>query len=366
MVQFAGLINFNGKGLIQLSSLSNLTDTAAIQISLLNNGDETGTQLGLMNNSNLAKYIQIGAFNRSALQTGLSIGLVNDAENLNGIQLGLFNVARNSPVPFTILFNMHTGHDGPRKTGYIDAGWTPFQFALYMPGQIFSESTAVHGLRINAFYGTSRSVNGLDLGFLNFSGAVNGLQIGAGHVVNGDFSGLQLGLTSVNTGDVHGISLNPLVAYTEGSMNGFSLSLVAWTAGPVRGMQLGFLLNRMEESSFPQIGGTNMARKAPVQIGWIGNFSEFNTPIGQIAPLANINLKDSGIQLSAAVNHARIVPSLQIAGFVNSSYYSAVQISGLYNHAANRKLVAAFSGIKSNTGQGRNQSIGLRFRPCII
>ncbi|MEQ8352326.1 MAG: hypothetical protein RH862_12625 [Leptospiraceae bacterium] len=359
--QFAGLINVNGKGSVQISSLSNLSESADLQFSLLNNGDQIGTQLGLMNNTNLSKCIQLGVFNRSELQTGLSIGLVNDAENLNGFQIGLFNIARNAPIPFTLIFNMHSGHDGPRKTGYIDTSWTPFQLALYMPGQLFVEDSSVHGLRLNVFYGVSKNINGLDVGFLNFSGPINGIQLGAGHVVNGDVQGIQAGLTAVTTGSFRGLSINPLVAYTEGDVTGLSISLGSWTEGSVQGLQLGLVVNRLESSSFPQIGGLNVSREVPLQIGWLGNFAEFTTPMGQFSPLVNINMQDSAMQLSGFMNQARIVPAIQLAGLWNNTSYAPIQIGGLYNQANMGSWLQISLG--SNRVLGRNVANDSDFNP---
>jgi len=57
-------------------------------------------------------------------------------------------------------------------------GWTPYQFALWNPVQIFGKTRDVYGLRTSIFYGKNRDVYGLDISlFTNSSRNVYGISI---------------------------------------------------------------------------------------------------------------------------------------------------------------------------------------------
>lgn len=71
---------------------------------------------------------------------------------------------------------------------------TGLQLSLVTPVQIFPESFAVSGLRINLIFGRNRALRGLDLGTVNeITERVEGMQLGVSNLA-GDVTGLQLGL----------------------------------------------------------------------------------------------------------------------------------------------------------------------------
>ncbi len=81
-----------------------------------------------------------------------------------------------------------------RSASGMDLGpATGLQLALIAPVQIFPDSYAVSGLRLNLIYGRNRALRGLDLGFFNeVAEGVEGLQLGLGNLA-GNLSGLQIG-----------------------------------------------------------------------------------------------------------------------------------------------------------------------------
>ena len=350
-LQLAAGLNRGKNVSLQASLLFNMAEDSAWQVAALNHGSRASIQLGFMNNADLSRFLQLGALNRSELQTGLAIGLVNDAKHLNGFQIGLFNVARNAPIPFLPFFNWYGGETDYTRTGYLDAAWTPIQLSIYMPGQLFGQSTAVRGLRLNLFYGVSSDVKGLDIGLLNWSGSTTGVQAGPGNVNIGDFRGLQLGLTSLTTGTSSGIMIHPLVQYTEGDVSGFALSGAAWTNGDVHGMQLGLIINQLKNTPFPQIGGANVALSAPFQIGWVSNFSEESVPLGQISVFANYTGMDAPYQIALGGNHVNQA-RFQVSGLYSISRQTDIQLSGLFNGSSYTSILQ-IAGI-SNVIRGRS------------
>ena len=353
-IQLAGIMNTSADSCLQIGILTNQSENNGLQLGLLNNAEHGRIQIGAMNNFSEGAGLQLGVLNRSDAMIGSMVGLVNDAENLNGFQIGLFNVVRSGRFPFTLLINYHSGERGSVRTGYFHSDWSPFQFALYMPGQVFDESTEIYGLRINLGYSGAKSVNGLDIGLLNWSGKERGVQLGLGNVVTESTSGVQFGLTSVNLGDLNGLAINPLVGITEGNLNGIQIGTVLWTEKEAHGFQLGLLLNKAERTFIPQIGGVNVARQAPAQFAWFGNYAEQDMAGPQISGFANITSGSIPFQLSAGGNQAGDVAWLQFGGLYNVSDRSPVQLAGLANSASSGSYLQ-LAGLGNYSGYGANR-----------
>ena len=75
----------------------------------------------------------------------------------------------------------------------------PIQVSIFTPAQLVPEEDGVRGLRLNLIYGRNKSVQGIDVGFVNrlTSGQSRGLQIGLVGMVDVDFCGAQLNVFNV-------------------------------------------------------------------------------------------------------------------------------------------------------------------------
>jgi len=203
-------------------------------------------------------------------------------------------------------------------------GWSPIQLSLVNPAQVFAASKRIIGLRLNAVYGVNDTVFGVDvglagrarsivgiqanafnqsgelrlfssspspvagvqLGVVNLSLGLHGVQLGAANI--GDVVGVQLGVT--NMGGAVGLRVGVLhLGATRGWELGVIniddeivgvrtgvLNLVRRT-GNVRGLDLGFfnhagrvtgvqvgVFNYCEEIRGFQLGLFNMIRRSRV------------------------------------------------------------------------------------------------------
>ncbi len=332
LVQFAGIVNVNERAGAQVAAGGNLAGDARLQLAGFNRAQSADVQVGLLNLADESRLAQVGLFNRSLSTRGFMLGLVNESHELLGLQVGLLNIAKNARLPVTLLFNFNYDEREVRSsTGFVPASWTPFQFAFYAPGQVFTRETPVLGLRLSLLYGRNATVFGLDVGLVNRSEQARGFAVGGLNVVEGDFVGAQLGLAGYVEGDATGALVGPLLQFTGGTLRGFALGAVVFTGGDVRGLQLGVLFNGAGRSLLPQFSlGANVAQSAPLQLSGLGNYSEE---------------KIIGPQISVGVNYARGAFA-QVGGLGNYSDEDVVgfQVGGLFNRARFVPLQIALGG----------------------
>lgn len=114
----------------------------------------------------------------------------------------------------------------------------PVQLALFTPVQIFPETDAITGIRLNLLYGRNTSVSGLDLGLINHTttGASVGLQYGLVNLVDSGFTGWQDSAVNLVRGDFKGLQTG-LVNHAHYA-EGLQLGLVNY-AESMHGLQIG-------------------------------------------------------------------------------------------------------------------------------
>jgi hypothetical protein len=118
-------------------------------------------------------------------------------------------------------------------------GVWPFQLALITPVQVPSEETSIHGIRINAIYGTSENVIGFDFGLVNRTrGDMKGLGFGFANIVDGDASAWQFGVINYVGGQNVGLQTG-FYNHSE-KMRGFQFGAINWTRS-LHGLQIGVL-----------------------------------------------------------------------------------------------------------------------------
>jgi hypothetical protein len=123
----------------------------------------------------------------------------------------------------------------------IPAPFTPFQLAIF-PGwwQVFSEPTAVYGVRVSAVYGIQSKVWGLDTGLFNETESMIGIGTGISNIVRENGMGIQL--AAFNS--------------VEADFTGLQTSLANVVGGQIMGLQVGFV-NIAEAGTGLQIGFLN-------------------------------------------------------------------------------------------------------------
>ncbi|MFW6152171.1 MAG: LA_2272 family surface repeat-containing protein [Verrucomicrobiota bacterium] len=239
-------------------------------------------------------------------------------------------------------------------------GWTPFQFAVWHPIQLFNEDTDVYGARTSLFYGKNRDVYGLDLslfankarnvygvsilvfgnelyhGFLPFdnwhhdatdTGNVTGIQIGGG--LGGaigilmpypiiyyaglttharDMTGLQLSLFGSRARRLKGLQVAGLITVADEQANGMQFSLLSNKAGGDGACwQIALGLNETGE----EYRGMKLALMA--------NYADGDYSGIQMFPLVGniVRGKSTGIHLSMLHNRSESFRGLQLSGLFN-------------------------------------------------
>jgi len=136
----------------------------------------------------------------------------------------------------------------------------PVQLALFNPIQIFSENTAITGLRLNLIYGKNTKVSGLDLGLINHSttGVSKGVQFGLVGIVEADFLGWQDNGINITKGRFEGFQWG-MVNY-GGSVSGVQLGVVNYGSS-VSGVQIGLVNYAANMNKGLQIGLINIIRQ---------------------------------------------------------------------------------------------------------
>jgi len=126
----------------------------------------------------------------------------------------------------------------------------PIQLSLLTPIQIFPESDAITGLRLNLLYGRNTTVIGLDLGLVNHttSGLSKGLQHGLVNLVDSDFIGWHLGSVNFVKGNIEGLQM-AVINHAQ-NVNGVQLGLINY-ARNMKGLQIGLINIIGQGGQFP-------------------------------------------------------------------------------------------------------------------
>jgi hypothetical protein len=134
---------------------------------------------------------------------------------------------------------------------------TGLQLSLVTPVQIFPETFAVSGLRINLIFGRNRALRGLDLGTVNeVTERVEGVQL-IGVNLAGDLAGLQIGLfNSAATSEAGCCQLGAINILRGEDSQGTMLGLFNQADG-LRGFQFG-LINICNTLDGCQLGVINI------------------------------------------------------------------------------------------------------------
>lgn len=127
----------------------------------------------------------------------------------------------------------------------IHAEERPVQVALFTPIQVFPETDAVSGVRLNLLYGRNAYITGVDVGLIN-------------DTTQGISKGWQVGLVGWSRSDFVGWQDNS-VNVVKGNFEGFQLGIVNH-ANFAKGFQLG-LVNYVESMNGLQIGLVNVIRR---------------------------------------------------------------------------------------------------------
>lgn len=179
-------------------------------------------------------------------------------------------------------------------------GWTPFQFSIYKPVQLFDEHKDITGLRLTLLYGKNADITGLDLGLgINRSDNFTGIQIA--------------GIMNLSSPDRY--------PNKDTVVKGIQIAWIGNTADYLYGLQIGGFGNGV---TLDAVG---------IQVGLLGNVAGTLKGI-QIAGIYNYNYpKNSsvtGIQIGA-FNYAENISGLQIGLFNACKKLRGVQI-GIINH----------------------------------
>lgn len=118
---------------------------------------------------------------------------------------------------------------------------TGIQISLLNPAQIYSEDYSVEGFRWDILYGVNKDVQGLDIGFVNnATGSVQAFELGAVNIVKRDFKGVQLGLITNTDRSCDGLQMAVFYNNTDEEIHGLQLGIVNHT-GSLDGVQIGIL-----------------------------------------------------------------------------------------------------------------------------
>ncbi len=133
------------------------------------------------------------------------------------------------------------------------------QLSLLTPAQLFPETDAVGGVRINFLYGRNTWVHGLDLGLVNHTtqGTSKGLQIGVVSLNDANFTGFQYGAVNLVEGKFEGFQYGIYNGNDEGS--GLQIAFVN-TSQNMKGVQIG-IVNYARRMNGLQIGIVNIIKQ---------------------------------------------------------------------------------------------------------
>lgn len=240
--------------------------------------------------------------------------------------------------------------------------WTPYQFAIWDPVQLFDEKTDVRGLRTSIFYGKNRDVYGLDISlFANNARNVYGISIlGFGNeFYHGIFPFAFWHYAPVDTGNVTGIQIGgglggaigillpcpmgyyALVTTRARDMTGLQISLLGSRARRLSGIQIAGLFTVVNGSaSGVQIAGLftviNGSAKG-LQLSGLSNIARGNDGTSfQIGLIYNKMGRDyGGLQLGTKNIALGKLRGMQFGIFGNEAGgFQGVQLAGVLNYSS--------------------------------
>jgi|GEM_PF-1039782 len=237
------------------------------------------------------------------------------------------------------------------------SGWTPFQFAVWNPVQLFDENTDVYGLRMSLFYGRNRDIYGMDFSlFSNNADDIYGLSIlGFGNEL---LFGCTVGAwawAEKRVPNIHGVQIGggagagfilypyPIGAAAAlvtkaGNVDGAQISLLGNHAARVRGIQIAGLANYVEGGmtglQLALIGSKTKGEGTAIQIGVFGNATDGNYGGCQLGLGGNDNQGDyAGLSLGLVIqNTYGHMRGYQMSGEFNfAGDLDGVQTSAIFN-----------------------------------
>ncbi len=219
------------------------------------------------------------------------------------------------------------------------ADMTPVQLALWNKLQIFPETTEVWGLRLDLLYGKNANMYGADLGLVNNTADMIGVEAGAVNWNRGDVLGIQAGaLFNANEGSsrIVGIQVAPVFNYASShhaEVYGLQLAvgLNYMPDADVYGLQAAFWNGLRQNVYGAELGGMlNNTRDMYGLEAALVNFSRGDSYGAQLAGLLNINAgensKVGGVQVAGLVNYA---PNAQVVGVQLSPFGNIVSDGSL-------------------------------------
>ena len=246
------------------------------------------------------------------------------------IQPQALQTAANATLVNATPTTSRTGLTPPNEGKLTESsGWTPLQFAVWHPVQVFDENTDVYGLRTSLFYGRNRDIYGIDFSlFSNAADDIYGLsiQVFGNKLHHGIFPFTYWSLEQKRVPNIHGIQIGggaagaigilfpfPIGYYAAistkaGNVDGAQISLIGNSALKVRGIQLAGIANYAESDltglQIAAIGNQANGEGVALQIGGIGNLTEGDYGGLQLGLFGNHNEGDyAGLQLSGLLGN---------------------------------------------------------------
>lgn len=200
---------------------------------------------------------------------------------------------------------------------------TPCQIGIADPLVIPGMGYDVAGLRFSLFYGSSRSLAGLDLGLVGLIREdMSGLSLGGFNWVDGKVRGVQLGLLgNVDGFDMSGVQFALGFNSCRSGATGLQVSLVN-CAGNIQGVQIGAVNWDNSYSTGLQLGLANV------------DGSEFH---GASAALVNCTESFYGLQFGALNVATKTGCGVQFGLFNAADRFTGLQI-GLLNLIGNAPI----------------------------
>ncbi|MBW2495297.1 MAG: hypothetical protein JRE43_11145 [Deltaproteobacteria bacterium] len=125
------------------------------------------------------------------------------------------------------------------------SGWTPVQIGFFNPGQLFTQETDVHGMRISVPYTRNENLYGLDAGIASTAETLTGVQ--TNFLFNGaqDARALQMTICMNSSIQAKGVQMS-VFNLVEQNFTGLQLGGLVNTAGDAKGAQIAGIHNRSE------------------------------------------------------------------------------------------------------------------------
>lgn len=170
-------------------------------------------------------------------------------------------------------------------SGAFNTAWTPFQWGIFPPAQLFARDSNVYGLRLCTIYADNLSIYGIDTGVYTGARDFIGIQAAAANFCDNSGKGLQAGILNHSPESLDGaqIGLVNMAGNDDilinGRVHGAQIGYVNVTQSDTRGLQLGGVNVSQYHFMGLQLGFVNCSNSTPsgkggscVQIG-IFNFN---------------------------------------------------------------------------------------------